>query len=449
MEKYLIVGTGGVGGSIAGFLALAGKDVTCIARGKHLEAIREKGLHLRSDLKGNHFLPVQACTAEEYNEKANVIFVCVKGYSLDSIKDLLEKASDKDTLIIPILNVYGTGPRIGQLVSHVTVLDGCIYIVGFVSGPGEITQMGKIFRLVFGARPQQGVAPERLETIADVLRKAGIKADISDDINRDTFIKWSFISAMACTGAYHDVPMGPLQHPGAERDTFIGLSKESSEIGRKMGITYAEDPIGYNLKVIDNPTSGKGFVEMLLPIKFLAGGGWKFTGYEGLASHGGTLGLMIALWLYCRKTKLHYMDVVDMIAVATPITACFIRLANLMNSEIIGNPTDVPWAFVFERVDMLPRHPGQLYEAIAYLILFFIMIYLYKNYSKKLHRGFFFGLCLAYIFTFRFFIEFVKQNQEAFEDNMMFNMGQWLSVPFIIIGFYFMFFYDRKKVAKK
>ena len=100
MEKYLIVGTGGVGGSIAGFLALAGKDVTCIARGKHLEAIREKGLHLRSDLKGNHFLPIQACTAEEYNEKANVIFVCVKGYSLDSIKDLLEKASDKDTLII-------------------------------------------------------------------------------------------------------------------------------------------------------------------------------------------------------------------------------------------------------------------------------------------------------------------------------------------------------------
>ena len=143
-------------------------------------------------------------------------------------------------------------------------------------------------------------------------------------------------------------------------------------IGARLGHCLFYDPGQYL-------TSGKGFVEMLLPIKFLAGGGWKFTGYEGLASHGGTLGLMIALWLYCRKTKLHYMDVVDMIAVATPITACFIRLANLMNSEIIGNPTDVPWAFVFERVDMLPRHPGQLYEAIAYLILFFIMIYLYKN----------------------------------------------------------------------
>ena len=111
-------------------------------------------------------------------------------------------------------------------------------------------------------------------------------------------------------------------------------------IGARLGHCLFYDPGQYL-------TSGKGFVEMLLPIKFLAGGGWKFTGYEGLASHGGTLGLMIALWLYCRKTKLHYMDVLDMIAVATPITACFIRLANLMNSEIIGNPTDVPWAFVF------------------------------------------------------------------------------------------------------
>ena len=105
------------------------------------------------------------------------------------------------------------------------------------------------------------------------------------------------------------------------------------------------------------------FWEMILPVKFLPDGGWKFTGYEGLASHGGTLGLIIALWLYCRKTKMHYMDVLDMIAVATPITACCIRLANLMNSEIIGRPTDVPWAFVFERVDMVPRHPAQFYEA--------------------------------------------------------------------------------------
>lgn len=179
------------------------------------------------------------------------------------------------------------------------------------------------------------------------------------------------------------------------------------------------------------------FIEMLLPIEFQPDGNWVFKGYAGLASHGGTLGLIIALWLYCRKTKMNYVDVVDMIAVATPITACFIRLANLMNSEIVGKVSDVPWAFVFAGVPSLgpdPRHPAQLYEAIAYFILFLIMIFLYKKYSKKVHRGFFFGLCLTYIFTFRFFIENIKENQVAFENGMSLNMGQLLSIPFIIVG---------------
>lgn len=192
-------------------------------------------------------------------------------------------------------------------------------------------------------------------------------------------------------------------------------------------------------------------IEMILPIKFFPNGGWKWTGYTGLASHGGTLGLIIALWLYCRKTKMHYMDVLDMIAVATPICACFIRLANLMNSEIIGKPTDMPWAFVFERVDMLPRHPAQLYEAIAYFIFFLGMIYLYKksDHGTKLHRGFFFGLCLTEIFVFRFFVEFLKENQVDFENTMTLNMGQWLSIPFVIIGIYFMLFYGKKQAIKK
>ena len=197
------------------------------------------------------------------------------------------------------------------------------------------------------------------------------------------------------------------------------------------------------------------FWEMILPVKFLPDGGWKWTGYEGLASHGGTLGLIIALWMYCRKTKMHYMDVLDMIAVATPITACFIRLANLMNSEIIGQPTDVPWAFVFERVDMLPRHPAQLYEAIDYFIFFLGMVYLYKRGQQKrekaslpYHRGFFFGLCLTEIFVFRFFIEFLKEDQVDFERTMALNMGQWLSIPFILIGVYFMFFYGKKTAGK-
>ncbi|WP_195669563.1 prolipoprotein diacylglyceryl transferase [Bacteroides intestinalis] len=191
-------------------------------------------------------------------------------------------------------------------------------------------------------------------------------------------------------------------------------------------------------------------IEMILPIKQFPNEGWKWIGYRGLASHGGTLGLIIALWLYCRKTKMHYMDVLDMIAVATPICACFIRLANLINSEIIGKPTDMPWAFVFEQIDMLPRHPAQLYEAIAYFIFFLGMIYLYKksDHGQKLHRGFFFGLCLTEIFVFRFFVEFLKENQVDFENTMTLNMGQWLSIPFVIIGIYFMLFYGKKQAIK-
>lgn len=250
--KYLIVGTGGVGGSIAGFLALGGLDVTCIARGRHLEAIREYGLHLKSTLKGDCVLPIKACTAEEYDDKADVIFVCVKGYSVESVKDVIRRAAHLDTLVIPILNVYGTGPRIGRLVPHATVLDGCIYIVGYVSGDGEVSQMGRVFRLVFGARPEQGVARSRMQAVADELVKCGIKAEVSDDINRDTFIKWSFISAMACTGACFDCAMGTVQHEGEARETFRALSRESMAVGQRLGVRFPEDMAVYGLRVIDS-----------------------------------------------------------------------------------------------------------------------------------------------------------------------------------------------------
>lgn len=192
-------------------------------------------------------------------------------------------------------------------------------------------------------------------------------------------------------------------------------------------------------------SSGTHIIEMFLPIHFIEGGGWKFTGYEGLASHGGTLGLMAALWLYCRKLQMPLWNVLDNIAIATPITACFIRLGNLMNSEIIGKVTDVPWAFVFERVDQLPRHPGQLYEAIAYFLFFFVGWYFYKVRKTPVGRGFYFGLCILLIFTFRFFIEYTKIDQVDFESGMLFNMGQLLSVPFVLLGGYCMYRASKKK----
>ena len=192
-------------------------------------------------------------------------------------------------------------------------------------------------------------------------------------------------------------------------------------------------------------TSWQGIIEMLLPIRLGNDGSWLgetfgffLIGYAGLASHGGTLGLMIALWLYVKKTKLSIWTVLDNIAIATGSMACCIRLGNLMNSEIIGKITDVPWAFIFERVDKVPRHPGQLYEAIAYAILFCIMWVLHKKMPEKIGTGWYFGFCLTYIFTFRFFIEYTKEIQEAFEASLPIDMGQILSIPFIILGVYCM-----------
>ena len=199
-------------------------------------------------------------------------------------------------------------------------------------------------------------------------------------------------------------------------------------------------------------TSWKGVIEMLLPIKIDAMGGWHMIGYQGLASHGGTLGLIITLLLYVRRFKVPVWTVLDNIAIATGITACCIRIGNLMNSEIVGKITDesLPWAFWFVQNDgpqnIVLRHPGQLYEAIAYALLFGLMFWLYKKMPQRVGTGFYFGLCLAYIFTFRFFIEYFKEVQEAFEQGLPFDMGQILSIPFIAIGVYCMI-KSRNKIS--
>jgi phosphatidylglycerol---prolipoprotein diacylglyceryl transferase len=181
-------------------------------------------------------------------------------------------------------------------------------------------------------------------------------------------------------------------------------------------------------------------LEIILPIQPTADGGYKFSGFQGLASHGGTLGLMIALILYACRTKESIIKTIDLIAIVAPLGACFIRLANLMNSEIIGIPTNVPWAFIFVRVDNLPRHPAQLYEAISYLLIFGLMLYLYKTRRESLKNGFFFGLVITLIFAARFFIEFIKEKQVPFEEQMQFDMGQLLSIPFILLGIGFIIY---------
>lgn len=176
------------------------------------------------------------------------------------------------------------------------------------------------------------------------------------------------------------------------------------------------------------------FVEIFIPIKFLPGGGWKFVGFQGLASHGGVIGLLIGLYLYIKRSKMNTWVVLDFMGICSAISAAFIRIGNLMNSEIIGKVTDVPWAFIFYDVDTRPRHPGQLYEAIAYFCIFAFIFLVYRKNPKKVGTGLYFGLCLALIFTFRFFIEYIKIDQVDFENGMLFNMGQLLSIPFVALG---------------
>jgi prolipoprotein diacylglyceryl transferase len=203
-------------------------------------------------------------------------------------------------------------------------------------------------------------------------------------------------------------------------------------IGARLGHCLFYDPTYY----LSHP------FEMILPFA-LEDGRFVITGYRGLASHGGAIGLIVALILYSRKHKQNLIKTFDYLAMVVPLGAFFIRLGNLMNSEIIGRPTDIPWAFIFGRVDFLPRHPAQLYEALTYLS-FFILIRILCQPNKKLKQGFLFGLVLSLIFTFRFFIEFIKERQVDFEKEMLLDIGQLLSIPFVLVGLYFIFIYKVK-----
>ncbi|MBO7112540.1 MAG: prolipoprotein diacylglyceryl transferase [Bacteroidaceae bacterium] len=209
---------------------------------------------------------------------------------------------------------------------------------------------------------------------------------------------------------------------------FLGIL-----IGARLGHCLFYEPDYYL-------TSWKHVIEMFLPIRFMPQGGWKLVGYSGLASHGGTIGIILGMILYCRKYKIKVLECIDMVCLATPFTAACIRIGNLMNSEIVGKPTGTDWGFIFvQNGDNFPRHPAQLYEAIAYLIIFVAILSIYRNNRERVSTGFYFGFCIATIFTFRFFIEFFKEVQVDFEIGLPLDMGQILSIPFIIAGVWLMY----------
>ena len=166
----------------------------------------------------------------------------------------------------------------------------------------------------------------------------------------------------------------------------------------------------------------------------------------GLASHGGVVGMLLAMYYYSKKTAdISFLWLLDRMTLVIALGSFFIRLGNFFNSEILGIPTNVPWAMIFSRVDSLPRHPAQLYEAAVYLCLFMLLLFLYFKRREKLKPGFMMGLLMVVIFGSRFLIEFVKIPQEHFAPILNLNMGQWLSIPVVVLGLFFMFL---KKVKR-
>lgn len=250
--KYLIIGAGGTGGSIGAFMTEAGKDLTVIDRGMHLEAIQNHGLKMETTRKGNYTVyPMKAWDMEHYNEHPDVIFNCVKDYSLLDTIPFIKRVAHKDTIIIPILNIYGTGGRMQKLLPDLLVTDGCIYISAEIKEPGTILQKGDIFRVVFGVRNPEEYRSV-LEQVAGDLEGSGITSIISDNIRRDALQKFSYVSPMAACGVYYDINAGAAQQKGKERDTFIALMREIEVLAQAMDIHFNVDIVESNLEILDN-----------------------------------------------------------------------------------------------------------------------------------------------------------------------------------------------------
>lgn len=254
--KYVVIGAGGTGGAIGGFLSRAGKDVTLIARGKHLASMLENGLKFETP-DGAFTVPAKACTMEEYHEKPDVIFVCVKGYSLEDTIPFIQKIASPHTVVIPILNIYGTGGRMQEKLPGITVTDGCIYIAAEIREPGTILMSGKIFRVVYGLRKGtddqtlHAVMPV-LEAISRDLSDSGITPVLSTQIEKDALQKFSFVSPMAAAGAFYNAQAFVFQMKGQFRNTFIALIEEVKAISDAMQISLPENIVDINLKIMDD-----------------------------------------------------------------------------------------------------------------------------------------------------------------------------------------------------
>lgn len=248
--KYLVLGAGGAGGVLGAALAEKGYEVSLIARGRHLQAIREKGLVIHQLWDGQEkAVAVSAFSEEEYRETADVVFVCVKGYSIQDIIPFLARVSSPETVIIPILNIYTTGEMLRCALPERYVLDGCIYVSSNIEEPGKILKHSKILRVIFGTVKDQEVRPV-LRLLEKELNAADIRGICSENIRRDALRKFCYVSPIGAAGLYFNANAGDFQKDGPQRELYIGLMKEIEALALAMGCPFDTDVISANLNIL-------------------------------------------------------------------------------------------------------------------------------------------------------------------------------------------------------
>ena len=266
--KYIIIGAGGTGGILGFYMTKAGKDVTLIARNAHLEAMKKQGLSVQKMWTNEtETIPVSAESMESYEakgEKADVILVCVKKYSLDSCIPFIQNISHENTIVVPVLNVYGTGAYLQEKLPKVLVTDGCIYVSANIKQAGVLLQHGEILRVFFGVREKEDLkklngqsdgeykAERLLKKIAQDFKDSGIDGVLSDNIKRDALTKFSYVSPIGTAGLYLHTVAGDFQREGEARELFKTLIREIVTLANAMGITFEEDLVERNLKILSN-----------------------------------------------------------------------------------------------------------------------------------------------------------------------------------------------------
>lgn len=249
--RYCILGAGGTGGALAAYLARGGRDVTVIARGEHLAAIQKRGLVFIDHAGKKETIPMKACTMADYMDRPDVIIVCVKYYSLDEAVPMLARVSGPETVVIPILNVFDTGARLQKKLPGVLVTNGCIYIGAAIAAPGVINMFSKNFKVVFGARRPEEYRPVLAEIARD-MEDCGISCLLSEDIRRDTFKKFTYISPAGTCGLYYGANTGRIQKDPEVRAFFVQLIEEMEKLAEAMGIVLGEDLAAPHLKLMDS-----------------------------------------------------------------------------------------------------------------------------------------------------------------------------------------------------